>query len=206
MIESYEDGYNLLLHGVAGTGKTFLSLWLALRDVLAGKYKKALIIRSVVPSRDMGFLPGNPKEKASVYEAPYKALCSELFGRGDAYEILTQKGVLEFQTTSHLRGTTINNAVVIVDEFENMSFQELDTIITRSGNHCRIIFSGDITQTDLSKPNDRSGLPDFIQIIDEIWDEDFPELSFIFVEFGINDIVRSGIVKAYITAKNALGF
>lgn len=210
-IESYNDGFNLLLHGVAGTGKTYLSLYLGLQDVIADKYQKVVIIRSVVPSRDMGFLPGNVKEKSAMYEAPYQAICSELFGRGDAYEILKMKGGIEFLSTSHLRGTTLNNAVIIVDEFQNMNFQELDTVITRIGNNCRVIFSGDIEQTDLRKPHDKSGLPEFVEIISEIWEEDetgepIPELSFISIEFGQEDIVRSGIVKGYIKAKAVLGY
>ena len=211
-VEAYLDGYNLLLHGVAGTGKTYLSLYLGLQDVIADKFQKVVIIRSVVPSRDMGFLPGNAKEKSAMYEAPYQAICSELFGRGDAYEILKLKGGIEFVSTSHLRGTTLHNAVVIVDEFQNMNFQELDTVITRIGNNCRVIFSGDIEQSDLSKPYDKSGLPEFVKIIGEIWEEDeesgdpIPELSFVSIEFGPGDIVRSGIVKGYIKAKAELGF
>lgn len=203
-IEAYEDGYNLLLHGVAGTGKTFLSLWLGLKDVLAGKYNKIVIVRSIVSSRDPGFLPGGPKEKSEVYEAPYRALFSELFGRGDAYEILSTKGVVEFVTTSFIRGTTIRDAIVLVDEFQNMNFQELDTVITRVGQGCKVIFAGDIEQSDLNKPHDRSGLPHFIRILDEIWDEDKPEESFFSVEFDHTDIVRSGLVKNYIKARSAL--
>lgn len=209
-VDAYLEGFNLMLHGVAGTGKTYLSLYLGLQDVFAGKFHKVVIVRSVVPSRDMGFLPGNAKEKSAMYEAPYQSICNELFGRGDAYEILKQKGTIEFVSTSHLRGTTLHNAVVVVDEFQNMNFQELDTVITRIGNGCRVVFSGDIEQSDLTKPHDRSGLPEFVKIIDEIWEEDddqepIPELSFVAIEFGPGDIVRSGIVKGYIRAKAALG-
>lgn len=202
-IEAYLDGYNLLLHGVAGTGKTFLSLYCGLKDVLEGRYNKLIIIRSVVPSRDMGFLPGTVKEKAMVYESPYYSICSELFGRGDAYEILKQKGMIEFVTTSHIRGITLHDAVVVVDEIQNMNFAELDTVITRVGN-CRVIFSGDLEQTDLNKPNDQTGLPNFIDILENIWDEDKPEYSFYSVEFGPDDIVRGGLVKAYIKTKSNL--
>jgi phosphate starvation-inducible protein PhoH len=203
-MEAYEEGYHLMLHGVAGTGKTFLSLFLGLREVLEGRYQKLVIVRSVVPSRDMGFLPGTVQEKSEIYEAPYHAICAELFGRGDAYEILKTKGHIQFITTSFIRGTTLNNCVVLVDEFQNMGFPELDTIITRIGKNCRIMFSGDIEQSDLLNPHDRSGLPDFMQIIDEIWDDDDPSLSFVSVEFEVDDIVRSGIVKSYIRAKSEL--
>jgi phosphate starvation-inducible protein PhoH len=208
-MDAYSDGFNLMLHGVAGTGKTFLSLYLGLKDVSEGKFQKIVIVRSVVPSRDMGFLPGSVKEKSAMYEAPYQAICSELFGRGDAYEVLKQKGTIEFVSTSHLRGTTLHNAIVLVDEFQNMNFQELDTVITRVGSGCRIIFSGDIEQSDLTKPHDKSGLPEFVKIVDEIWEEKdenpIPELCFVTIEFTQDDIVRSGIVKGYIKAKARLG-
>jgi phosphate starvation-inducible protein PhoH len=204
-MEAYADGYHLMLHGVAGTGKTFLSLFLGLKDVLGGKYQKLVIVRSVVPSRDMGFLPGSVEEKSAIYEAPYGAICSELFGRGDAYQILKTKGFVEFVTTSFIRGITLNNCIIVVDEFQNMGFPELDTIITRMGKNCRIIFSGDIEQSDLLRPHDQSGLPAFMEIIDEIWDDDEPDLSFVSVEFDSEDIVRSGIVRSYIEAKSNLG-
>jgi phosphate starvation-inducible protein PhoH len=194
-IDCYNDNYNLVLHGVAGTGKTFLSLWLAIQDVFARKYPKIIIVRSAVPSRDMGFLPGTDGEKAAAYEVPYEKICCELFGRGDAYQLLKEKKLLEFITTSHLRGTTLNDAIVIVDEIENMNFEELDTVITRMGDKCKVIFCGDIEQTDLYRSKyDKTGLPEFLDIIESCE-------SFSFVEFGIEDIVRSGIVKEWIIAK-----
>ena len=197
MIESFRSDYNLVLHGVAGTVKTFLSLWLGLQEVLNGKYQRVIIIRSIVPSRDMGFLPGTAGEKMAVYEAPYQKICSELFGRGDAYDILKQKMMIEFITTSHLRGTTLNDAVIIVDEIQNMNFEELDTVITRIGNRCRVVFCGDIDQTDLYRSKyDKTGVPQFLDIIENCE-------SFSFIEFEEEDIVRSGIVKEWIVAKLA---
>ena len=146
--DAYYGGANLMLHGYAGTGKTFLSSYLAINDVLTSDiYKKVVIIRSVVPSRDMGFLPGTEKQKAEVYEQPYQEICDDLFGRGDGYRILKIKGLVEFTTTSFLRGTTFNDSIIIVDECENMTFSEIDTVMTRIGNNSRIIFSGDYRQT-----------------------------------------------------------
>jgi len=195
VVESFNENYNLVLHGVAGTGKTFLSLWLALKEVLAGNYQRVIIIRSVVPSRDMGFLPGTAGEKMAIYEIPYQKICAELFGRGDAYDILKTKFLVDFVTTSHLRGTTLNDAIIIVDEIQNMNFEELDTVITRTGNHCRIIFCGDIEQTDLYRSKyDKTGVPQFLDIIENCE-------SFSFVEFEEEDIIRSGIVKEWIIAK-----
>lgn len=196
---AYDNGLNLLLHGVAGTGKTYIALYLALRDYVQMKCKQVVIIRSVVPSRDMGYLPGNMKEKSAMYELPYEIICNELFGRGDAYQILKTKGAINFATTSFERGITRNDAIVIVDEFQNMTFQELDTIITRCGQRCRMLFCGDVEQSDLIRSKyDVSGLPQFVDILVSM--DCFETL-----EFGIDDIVRSGLVKDYIIAKRDLG-
>ena len=158
---AFESERNLVLHGVAGTGKTFISCYLAFDDMTKGVYKQLIIIRSAVPTRDIGFLPGSEKEKASVYEEPYKDIAVELFQRGDSYEILKTKGLLHFMTTSYLRGITLKDAVIIVDECQNMSFHELDSIVTRVGTNCRVIFCGDFRQADLAK----NGLQDFIRVL-----------------------------------------
>lgn len=196
---AFDRGDNLLLHGLAGTGKTFISMYLALKEVTEGNtYKKVIVMRSVVPTRDIGFLPGNAKEKSKVYEGPYYAICNEMFGRGDAYDILKQKNTVEFMTTSFIRGMTINNAIVIVDEVNNMTFHELDSIITRLGKNCRIMFCGDFRQSDLPKESDRKGLADFMKILENM-------KSFTHIEFSRDDIVRSGLVKQYIITKDKLG-
>jgi len=195
----YDNGHNLMLHGIAGTGKSFLALALALKDILSGisSQKKIVLVRSVVPTRDMGFLPGNSKEKAAVYEAPYVQICNELFGRGDAYGILTAKHVVEFISTSFIRGVTLNDSIVIVDEMQNMSLHELDSIITRMGKNSRIIFCGDFRQSDFTKEQERSGIKEFMRIISRM-------KSFDFVEFEKQDIVRSALVKEYIIQKDEL--
>jgi predicted ribonuclease YlaK len=189
-----------MLHGVAGTGKTYLSLYLALKEILRpdSQYEQIIIIRSVVPSRDMGFLPGKIEEKAKVYEEPYREICDDLFGRGDGYDILKMKKLVHFTTSSHLRGLTFKKSIVIVDEFQNMTFQELDTIVTRIGDNCRVVFSGDFRQTDLTKEKEKSGLHTFLRILDET-------KYFERVEFMPDDIVRSGLVKQYILSKLELG-
>lgn len=199
--EAYYQGKNLMLHGIAGTGKSFISMYLALDEVLSsvdGPYKKVIIVRSVVPTRDMGFLPGNSKEKAQVYEAPYYAICTELFGRGDAYTYLKQKGLVDFISTSFIRGITLNNCIIIVDEIANMTLHELDSVITRVGRNCKIIFSGDFRQSDFTKDHERNGLPQFMRIVERM-------KSFAFVDFDENDIVRSAMVKDYIIWKDKLG-
>tara|TARA_B000000557_G_scaffold190879_1_gene156511 strand:+ start:179 stop:838 length:660 start_codon:yes stop_codon:yes gene_type:complete len=191
---AFESERNLVLHGVAGTGKTFISCYLAFDDMTKGMYKQLIIIRSAVPTRDIGFLPGSEKEKASVYEEPYKDIAVELFQRGDSYEILKTKGLLHFMTTSYLRGITLKDAVIIVDECQNMSFHELDSIVTRVGTNCRVIFCGDFRQADLAK----NGLQDFIRVLKAMDQFDL-------IDFEIKDIVRSDFVKDYITAKTDLG-
>jgi len=198
--DAYETGKNLMLHGIAGTGKSFISMYLGKKQVLTenSPYKKVVIVRSVVPTRDMGFLPGNSKEKAKVYEAPYYAICTELFGRGDAYEYLKSKGIVEFISTSFIRGITLNDTIIIVDEMANMTLHELDSVITRVGKNCRIIFSGDFRQSDFIKQQDKNGLMDFMRIIERM-------KSFVFVDFNEQDIVRSAMVKDYIIVKDRLG-
>lgn len=198
--KAFEQGKHLLLHGVAGTGKTYISLYLALNEVLnKSRYKQIVIIRSVVPSRDMGFLPGTAKEKAKVYEDPYKMICDDLFSRGDGYEILKTKRLVDFNTTSFLRGVTFNDAIIIVDECQNMIGQELDTVMTRVGNNCRIVFCGDFRQTDLAKHEEKRGLLTFMNILDRM-------SCFEKIEFGKEDIVRSALVKSYIISKLELGY
>ena len=199
--KSYKEGNHLLLHGIAGTGKTFLSLYLALEEVLDPStiFEDVFIVRSVVSTRDMGFLPGDEQEKVSIYEAPYRSICRELFGIRDAYDALKQQQNVKFMSTSFIRGITINNSIVIVDECQNLNFHELDSIITRIGKNSKIIFCGDYTQTDLTRENDKRGIINFMKILKEI-------NEFETVEFMIDDIVRSDFLKSYIIAKYKLGF
>ena len=199
--ESYKKDRHLLLHGIAGTGKTFLSLYLALEEVLdpSTVYDDVFIVRSVVSTRDIGFLPGDEQDKVSLYEAPYRSICSELFNYKESYDALKQQGNVKFMSTSFIRGITINNAVVIVDECQNLNFHELDSIITRIGKNSKIIFCGDYTQTDLTRENDKRGILNFMNILSSL-DE------FSTVEFGVDDIVRSDFLKSYIIAKYELGY
>jgi len=184
---------NLVLSGFAGTGKTFLSSYLAYCDIFAGRYNKLVYIRSAVPTRNIGFLPGNEKEKVEVYEAPYIDIATELLGRGDSYEILKKKGVVHFMSTSFIRGVTLRDAVIIVDETQNMTYHELDSLITRLGDNCRIIFCGDLHQADLYK----NGFEDFYKVIRSMNEFDF-------IEFHKEDIVRSELVKNYIIKKDEI--
>ena len=198
--DAYHRDMNLMLHGYAGTGKSYISLYLALNQVLSEQsyYDKVIVVRSVVPSRDIGFLPGSIKDKIKVYEEPYKEICDDLFGRGDGYDILKMKNMIHFTTTSFLRGLTFNNAIVVVDELQNMTFGELDTVMTRLGDRSRIIFCGDFRQTDLTHERDKSGLLDFINITKRM-------NRFEYIEFEKQDIVRSGLVRDYIIKRTELG-
>lgn len=197
----YDEGSHLFLHGCPGTGKTFLSLYLALREVLTDESKHNItIIRSAQPSKDMGHLPGNVNEKMRQYESPYKGICIELFRRGDAYDILKGKNLIDFQPTSFLRGTNIDNSIIILDEAQNLSYMELKTVLTRVGENTRIIICGDSAQDDLTsiRYNERSGLDDIKHVLSRM-----PSVSM--VEFGIQDIVRSGFVKEFILAETNQG-
>jgi predicted ribonuclease YlaK len=184
---------------MAGTGKTFCALYLALKDVLnpKSKQRKVYIIRSAVPTRDVGFLPGSLKEKIKQYENPYRSICSHIFSRGDAYDVLKGKDLVEFMSTSFVRGDTYDDCTLIVDEMQNLSFHELDSVITRAGENTRIIFSGDFKQSDLLNSHDRRGLEDFLKILANM-------RSFSRIEFGVQDVVRSGLVKEYLINKDKL--
>ena len=202
LFDSYSEDKHLVAYGTAGTGKTFISLYNALADVLdeTTPYERIYLVRSLVSTREIGFLPGDHEDKADIYQIPYKNMVKYMFQMPtDAdfemlYGNLKAQETIKFWSTSFIRGTTLDNAIVIVDEFQNLNFHELDSIITRVGENSRIIFCGDASQTDLVKPNDRNGIHDFLNILRKM-------PSFDIIEFGIDDIVRSGLVKEYIIAK-----
>ena len=200
--ESWGDGNNLMLHGIAGTGKTFLGLYFALSSVLhkRSEFEKVYVVRSTVPTRDQGFMPGSQKQKEAVYEAAYVDIAQELFDRNDAYNILKQKDLIRFTSTSFLRGTTFRDCIVVVDEVQNMSDQELHTVMTRVGENCRIIFCGDVKQDDLTseRKKEMSGLRLFMKVIKKM-------KEFNFIEFEASDIVRSKLVKSYIIERDRQG-
>jgi len=206
LFDSYADGKHLVAYGTAGTGKTFISLYNALADVLdeTTPYERIYLVRSLVSTREIGFLPGDHEDKADIYQIPYKNMVKYMFQMPtDAdfemlYGNLKAQETIKFWSTSFIRGTTLDNAIVIVDEFQNLNFHELDSIITRIGENSRIIFSGDASQSDLVKTNDRNGIHDFLNILRKM-------PSFDIIEYGIDDIVRSGLVKEYIISKLEVG-
>ncbi len=196
--DAFNDEKNLILHGCAGTGKTFIALYNALDAILSHRVeqRKVVLVRSMLPIRDIGFLPGSQEEKSAVYNEPYVALMNELFpGVENPYELAKYQDILEFLPTSYIRGITLTDSIIIVDECQNLNFHELDTIITRVGENSRIIFSGDFMQTDLTRVNEQKGIIDFMDIVKNM-------NSFSLIDFKEEDIVRSGLVKEYIVAKN----
>ena len=206
VFEEYKKGQNLFLHGAAGTGKTFISLYLALQNVLdtESPYDTVYIVRSAVPTREIGFLPGDEEDKTALYQVPYQNMVQFMFEQPTdqafsmLYDRLKAQGSVMFLTTSYLRGITLDNSIIIVDECQNLTFHELDTIMTRVGQDNKIIFSGDFFQTDLSKNVDKDGMAHFMDILTEM-----EEVSAI--EFNIGDIVRSGLVRSYLIAKTKKG-
>ena len=204
---SYKKGKHLVAYGVAGTGKTFISLYNAISDVLSETtpYEQIYLVRSLVATREIGFLPGNYEDKSDIYQIPYKHMVKYMFQMASdsdfemLYGNLKSQDTIKFWSTSFLRGTTLDDSIIIVDEFQNMSMHELDSIITRVGQNSKIIFCGDGSQTDLTKTNERNGIVDFLGIL-----RNMP--SFDIIEFGISDIVRSGLVKEYLIAKMEAGF
>ena len=207
LFESYKNQKHLVAYGCAGTGKTFISLYNAIREVLDERspFERIYLVRSLVATREIGFLPGTYDDKSDIYQIPYKNMVKYMFQMpSDAdfemlYGNLKSQETIKFWSTSFLRGTTLDNAIVIVDEFQNCTMHELDSIITRIGENSKIIFCGDATQSDLQKMNDRNGIVDFMSILRKM-------PSFDIIEFGVDDIVRSGIVKEYIVAKMEAGF
>lgn len=195
--KNYYKNQMLFLHGLPGTGKTFIALYLALKSVLEGNtQKRVVIVRSAVPTRDIGFMPGSAADKMKNYEAPYQALCTELFGRGDAYEILKQKKIIEFIPTSFIRGISINDSIIIIDEAQNMEYNEIRSVITRVGDNSRFIICGDKEQDDLTSERfkQESGIKKIMNVMKKV-----NEVTF--VEFGIDDILRSDFIKHFIMAE-----
>ena len=205
LFESYQNNKQIVSYGAAGTGKTFITLFNALKDVLNENsvYEKIYIVRSLVATREIGFLPGDYEDKSDIYQVPYKHMVKYMFQMpSDAdfemlYGNLRSQDTIKFWSTSFLRGTTLDNAIIIVDEFQNLNFHELDSIITRVGENSKIMFCGDASQSDLTKSNERNGIHDFMNILRKME-------SFDIIEFEVGDIVRSGLVKEYILAKQSI--
>ncbi|HAW03303.1 MAG TPA: hypothetical protein DCW83_01375 [Saprospirales bacterium] len=199
--KSWDDGDNLVLTGSAGTGKTFMALYLALEDVLdkETEHDKLVVIRSMVPTRDMGFLPGTKQEKEDAFTLPYKNICHELFGDKSSYNKMISANQMQFDSTSFIRGTTYDNTVIVVDEMQNLNFHELDSVITRVGRHSKIIFCGDYKQSDFKYDDEKAGIVKFLQIVEQL-------KNFTIVNFGWEDIVRSDFVRDYIMTKEMLGY
>ena len=205
LFDSYTEGKNIIAYGAAGTGKTFITLYNALCDVLdpSTPYEKIYIVRSLVSTREIGFLPGDHEDKSTLYQIPYKNMVKYMFELPSAadfemlYGNLKAQETISFWSTSFIRGTTFDRAIIIVDEFQNLNFHELDSIMTRVGENTKIMFCGDATQTDLIKQNERNGIVDFMRVLRLMSSIDI-------IEFGVEDIVRSGLVKDFILAKMEL--
>ena len=204
--DAYKKGKNLFLYGAAGTGKTFISLYLAMQEVLDNRtpYDTVYLVRSAVPTREIGFLPGDEEDKTALFQVPYQNMVKFMFEQPNEtafmnlYDRLKSQGSLFFLTTSFLRGITLDNAIIIVDECQNLNFHELDSITTRVGQDSKIIFCGDVMQTDLQKQYEKEGIVTFMKILEAM--NEFEN-----IEFNIGDIVRSGFVKNYLINKIKMG-
>ena len=195
-----KHGHHLALTGTAGTGKTFLGIYLALEEVMnrSTPYDTLRIVRSVVPTREIGYLPGSVEEKLEAYTGPYRAATHELFNDIKAYDKLVHNNYITFESTSFIRGVTYDNSIILVDEMQNLNFHELDSVITRVGEATKIIFCGDYHQSDFKQEKDKSGINQFLEILDNM-------KSFTHVQFGWEDIVRSDFVRDYIMTKEWMG-
>ena len=197
---AWRAGDNLAMVGTAGTGKTFLALYLALEEVMdkSSPYETVKIIRSVVPTRDVGYLPGTIEDKLSAFTGPYRQITSELFNDVKAYAKLEHNGYISFESTSYIRGVSYDSTIVVVDECQNLNFHELDSVITRLGQSSKIIFSGDYKQSDFKNDKERSGINTFLTVLEQM-------KHFTVLEFTWEDIVRSGLVRDYIMTKEWMG-
>lgn len=206
LFDSYASQKHIVAYGCAGTGKTFITLYNALREVLDEKtpFEKIYLVRSLVATREIGFLPGSYEDKSDIYQIPYKNMVKYMFQMSTEsqfemlYGNIKSQETIKFWSTSFLRGTTLDNSIIIVDEFQNCTSHELDSIITRVGENSKIMFCGDASQSDLVKTNERNGIIDFMSILRKM-------PSFDIIEFGIEDVIRSGLVKEYLIAKHELG-
>ncbi len=193
------EGYNLILSGSAGSGKTMLALYLGLKSLLLRKYEKVVIVRSIVPTRNIGFLKGTQQEKECVYEQTYLNLVNKLLPTiPNAYDVMKKEKTIEFTSTSFIRGNNIDKAVVIIDEFSNLTYHELSSVITRLGENVSVIFSGDFYQSDLRYSDEKEGVLKFLKVL-SLMEEDFKR-----VDFTIDDVVRSGLVKRFLLAEHEL--
>ena len=206
IFKAWDEGKHVFIYGAAGTGKTFCALYKALYDCLkeVPSYESVYLVRSLVATREIGFLPGDHDDKASLYQIPYKNMVKYMFELGNdsefdtLYETLKSQESIKFWSTSFLRGVTLDNAVIIIDEMQNLNFHELDSIVTRVGENTRIVFCGDAMQSDLQRDKEKNGIHDFMRILERMPDD------FAMIEMGVDDICRSGLVRNYLIAKNSL--
>jgi len=198
--QSWREGDNLAMVGTAGTGKTFLAMYLALEEIMdkSTPYESLRIIRSAVPTREVGFLPGTIDEKLDAFTGPYRAAAADLFEDDRAYEKLVHNKYIQFESTSYIRGVTFDNSIVLVDEMQNLNFHELDSVMTRIGHCSKIIFCGDYKQSDFKQQNEKNGINTFLEILEQL-------KHFSVIEFSWEDIVRSGLVRDYIMTKEWMG-
>jgi len=198
MFHAWYNDKNICAHGSAGTGKTFLALYLALQEVLEQRYQRIIIVRSAVSTREIGHLPGTYEEKIAQYELPYQDVLYELIGRYSTYNDMKDAGLIEFMTTSFIRGLTWDNAIVIVDESENLTFHEINSVMTRIGDNTRVIIAGDITQTDLDgRKHGSTGIGDAMNVIGNM-------NHFETIQFSREDIIRSEFVRSWIIATESI--
>lgn len=202
LFETFEEFPNksMFLYGSPGTGKTFLATYLALQQILDNTtgFDKILYIRNPVQTgENIGFTPGTPEEKISLYEQPYASIFEEMFGWENSWQNCKKLGIVEFCIPNFLRGTTFKNTIVIVDECQSMSFHTINTIVTRIGQDSKIILCGDESQNDLIGNKYKnyeisSGFNKTLNIVKKITQH------FSIIEFKTNDVIRSELVKDWI--------
>ena len=197
----FESDYkSLAITGQAGTGKTLIGTYLALNELLRkdSPIDTFIIVRSIVQTRDMGFLPGDLDEKMEPYEAPYRDIFHKIFERPTAYNHMKNSkngGAVVFVPTSFVRGVTWDNSIILLDETQNMTMHEIDSVLTRVGENSRVIMVGDREgQDDLKSKREVSGFDRAFEIAKTMGE-------FSTFEYGDAECVRSGFVRSWGIAK-----
>lgn len=199
--ELFDDSDSaVLLEGFPGTGKSFIAIYNALKLLLDKDtpFKQIIIVRNALSVHDIGHLPGDVKQKTEVYEAPYHGIFDNIFKYKKSYENMKEAGLVRFEVVSHMRGITLDSALVILEEAQNFSFHQGLTVATRIGTNSKLIVCGDTKQSDFKKDSEKSEAINFFKLI-----KSMPSTQSI--KFGVDDIVRSNWTKELIETQIKLG-
>ena len=196
-VESIEQCDMVFGIGPAGTGKTYLAVAMAASALMAKKVSRIILVRPAVEAGEkLGFLPGSLQEKVDPYLRPlYDALYDLL--EPEKVDKMLERNVIEIAPLAFMRGRTLNEAFIIMDEAQNTTSEQMKMFLTRLGNHSKAVITGDITQIDLPNPR-RSGLVEAMGVLQGVEGSGF-------VHFEDGDVVRHHLVQRIIQAYDSFG-